>query len=313
MLDSTNVSENSKKIAVVGIACRLPGSVTGPDSYWDLMVNKRCGIREVPSDRWDVENFYDSDPNAIARSQTKWAGFLDDVRSFDPGFFGLSPREATSMDPQQRNTLMTSYEAIEDSGIPWEEFQKKRTGVFVGVQSVDYREIQEKSRAGFDAYGGTAIAHCIISNRVSHRLNLNGPSYSVDTACSSSLTALNQAILNLRNDQADYCLVTGVNFMLSPTTFVVFSKAGMLSPTGTLRTFDADANGFVRGEGIGTVVLKPYDRAVADGDRVYAVIEESWANQDGYTSTITAPNQDSQMKMMTSLMKGAGVGPDEIG
>ncbi|OWU70003.1 hypothetical protein ATO3_21255 [Marinibacterium profundimaris] len=297
----------------MGIACRLPGSVTGPDSYWDLMIEKRCGIREVPSDRWDVENFYDSDPNAIARSQTKWAGFLDDVRSFDPSFFGLSPREATSMDPQQRNTLMTSYEAIEDSGIPWEEFQKSRTGVFVGVQSVDYREIQEKSRAGFDAYGGTAIAHCIISNRVSHRLNLNGPSYSVDTACSSSLTALNQAILNLRNNQADYCLVTGVNFMLSPTTFVVFSKAGMLSPTGTLRTFDADANGFVRGEGIGTVVLKPYDRAVADGDRIYAVIEESWANQDGYTSTITAPNQDSQIKMMQSLMQGAGVGPNEIG
>lgn len=317
MLDSSNVESstdlNSKKIAVVGIACRLPGGVTGPDSYWKLLEEKRCGIREVPADRWSVEHFYDSDPNALSRSQTKWAGFLDDVKSFDPGFFGISPREATSMDPQQRNTLMTSYEAIEDSGIPWEEYTKARTGVFVGVQSVDYREVQEKRRSGFDAFGGTALAHCIISNRVSHRLNLNGPSYSVDTACSSSLTALNQAILNLRNGQADYCLVTGVNFMLAPSTFVAFSKAGMLSPTGTLRTFDADANGFVRGEGIGTVVLKPYDRALADGDRVYAVIEESWANQDGFTSTITAPNQISQIKMMQSLMQGAGVGPNEIG
>ncbi|WP_428927528.1 SDR family NAD(P)-dependent oxidoreductase [Marinibacterium sp. SX1] len=316
MLDSSNESARnaaSKKIAVVGIACRLPGGVTGPDSYWQLLEDKKCGIREVPSDRWSVDHFYDSDPNALSRSQTKWAGFLDDVKSFDPGFFGLSPREATSMDPQQRNTLMTSYEAIEDSGIPWEEYQKARTGVFVGVQSVDYREVQEKRRSGFDAFGGTALAHCIISNRVSHRLNLNGPSYSVDTACSSSLTALNQAILNIRNNQADYCIVTGVNFMLAPSTFVAFSKAGMLSPTGTLRTFDADANGFVRGEGIGTVVLKPYDRALADGDRVYAVIEESWANQDGFTSTITAPNQDSQIKMMQSLMQGAGVGPNEIG
>ena len=301
------------KIAVVGIACRLPGGVTNPSELWDFLIAKKTGIREIPEDRWDIAMFYDEDKSMSARSVTKWGGFIDDVANFDPQFFGLSPREAASMDPQQRLVLQTAYEAMEDSGMPSDYFTKRRTGVFVGIQTSDYREIQENRRSGGNAFGGTSLALCIVANRVSHRLNLNGPSYAVDTACSSSLTALNQAVLNLRSGQCDHAVVSGINLNLSPKTFLMFSMAGMLSSTGKLSTFDAAANGFVRGEGVGTVILKPLEQAVADGNNIYAVIDESAANQDGFTSTITAPNQDAQMNMLDDLMSRAGVSADMIG
>lgn len=308
-----NTSSQVDKVAVVGIGCRLPGGVSNAADFWDLMTSKRTGIREVPEDRWGIEMFYDPDQNMVSRSVSKWGGFIDDVAGFDPQFFGLSPREATSMDPQQRLVLQTAYEAMEDSGMSSEYFSAHRTGVFVGIQSSDYREVQENRKSGGNAYGGTSLALCIVANRVSHRLNLNGPSYAVDTACSSSLTALNQALLNLRMGQCDHAIVSGVNLILSPKTFVIFSKAGMLSNTGKLSTFDAAANGFVRGEGIGSVVLKPLERALADGNQIYAVIEESAANQDGFTSTITAPNQRAQTAMLTDLMTRGGVTADMIG
>ncbi|MEP5729523.1 MAG: SDR family NAD(P)-dependent oxidoreductase [Sulfitobacter sp.] len=303
----------SADFAIVGIGCRLPGGVNSADSYWKLLQEGRCGIREIPEDRWGIDSFYDPDQNMVGRSVSKWAGFIDGVRDFDPAFFGLSPREASAMDPQQRLVLQTSFEAMEDAGIPTTEFSKSRTGVFVGIQTSDYREVQQQRTSGVKAYGGTSLALCIVANRVSHRLNLRGPSYAVDTACSSSLTAMNQAILNLKSDQCDLAIVSGVNLLLSPMTFVAFSKAGMLSPTGTLSTFDANANGFVRGEGVGTIVLKPYDRALADGDRIYAVVEGSQANQDGFTSTITAPNQTAQIDMLQSLISQADVTPDMVG
>lgn len=313
--DRMNAGHGSRtgRFAIVGIGCRLPGGVKDPESYWDLMSGKRSGICEIPEDRWAIEPFWDPNPNMVSTCVTKWGGFIDNVRDFDTTFFGLSPREAASMDPQQRVVLQTTYEAIEDSGIPLDVFEKERTGVFVGIQQSDYREVQTARRTNSSSYGGTTLALCIVANRVSHRLNLNGPSYAVDTACSSSLTALNQAMLNLRMGQCDYAAVTGVNLILSPNTYITFSQVGMLSPTGTLSTFDAAANGFVRGEGAGTVILKPLDRALADGNRIYAVIDESAANQDGYTSTITAPNQAAQIAMMSELMNRAGVTPDQIG
>ena len=300
-------------IAIVGMSCNLPGDNRTPEAFFDFLLKKKCGIVEIPPDRWGVEAFYDPDPAAIAKSVSKWAGFIKDIRGFDAKFFGISPREADGMDPQQRLVLQGAVEAMMDAQIPLEDFSRRSTGVFIGISQSDFRAVQEMRITSAESYAGTGYALCISANRISHRLNLTGPSYAVDTACSSSLTALDQAVQNLRNGTCEMALVGGVNAMVHPSPFLAFSNAGMLSPTGRISTFDDAANGFVRAEGTGMIVIKPLSRAQADGDRIHAVIHGTAANQDGATNTITAPNQHAQIGMLRSLFNSVDVRPDQIG
>lgn len=304
----------SQAVAVVGIGCRFPGGIASGSDYWSFLLGKRCGIREIPTDRWNYRNYYDPDPECAGRSYSKWGGFLvDDVFHFDPAFFDMAPREVMSMDPQQRLLLQVAFETVEDSGITLRTLQKKRTGVFVGISTSDFSYSQRYRRVATDIFAGTGSAYSIAANRISHRLDLNGPSMALDTACSSALVAVDQAIRHLSMGTCDVALAGGVNMMLDPGPFVAFSSANMLSATGAIYTFDARADGFVRGEGCGLVLLKPLARAMADGDRIYAVLRGSTVNQDGRTPTLTAPSDVAQTAMLNSLLEQTGIDPEDVG
>ncbi|MFG1343669.1 SDR family NAD(P)-dependent oxidoreductase [Xanthobacter autotrophicus DSM 431] len=311
---ASNPSLEPEAIAVIGIGCRFPGGIASPEGYWSFLVGKRCGIREIPADRWNLNNYYDPDPEAAGRSYSKWGGFLTgDVFHFDPAFFDMAPREVISMDPQQRLLLQVAYEAVEDSGVPLRDLQKHRTGVFVGISTSDFSYSQRYRRVATDIFAGTGSAYSIAANRISHRLDLKGPSIALDTACSSALVAVDQAIRHLSMGTCDVALAGGVNMMLDPGPFIAFSSANMLSATGAIYTFDARADGFVRGEGCGLVVLKPLAKAVADGDRIYSVIRGSAVNQDGRTPTLTAPSDAAQTAMLENLVARTAIDPEDVG
>ncbi len=299
-------------IAIVGIGCRYPGGSTDPESFWNFLCDNGNGISEVPEDRWNKETYYDDNPDNTQAATTKWGGFIDKIDEFDSSFFDISPREATSMDPQQRILLELTYEAIQDANMTIADVSNSVTGVFTGVTMSDYQTLQEYGGRNDEIYAGTGYIMCIIANRVSHRFNLKGPSYVVDTACSSSLVAFDQACRSINSGECEMAFAAGVNIILQPFPFIVFSKANMLSPTGLSAAFDARANGFVRGEGAGVVVLKPLSKAIADGDRIYSVVRGSLINQDGRTTTLTAPNQKSQISMMKRLCGMAEVDPKTV-
>lgn len=301
-------------VAVIGIGCRFPGGVSDADSYWKFLQDKKCGIVDIPADRWNIDAFYDPDPDARGKMRSRWGGFLaSDVFGFDPSFFDMSPREVTSMDPQQRLALQVAFEAVQDADRTLADFQRVRTGVFIGISTNDFAQNLRRGRAGGgDIFAGTGSAFSIAANRISHRFNLKGPSIAVDTACSSALVAIDQAVRHLSMGTCEMALAGGVNCMLDPGPFIAFSSANMLSPTGGIYTFDERADGFVRGEGCGLVVLKPLDRAIADGDRIYGVIRHSMVNQDGYTPTLTAPSGEAQQAMLEALTEGASIDPADV-
>ncbi|RWL88757.1 MAG: SDR family NAD(P)-dependent oxidoreductase [Mesorhizobium sp.] len=303
-----------QSVAVIGIGCRFPGAIHDARSYWTFLLEKKCGIIDIPSDRWNIDAFYDPNPDAPGKMRTRWGGFLSsDVFGFDPGFFDMSPREATSMDPQQRLALQIAFEAVQDAGRTLSDLQSVRTGVFVGISTNDFAQNLRRGRASAgDIFAGTGSAFSIAANRISHRFDLKGPSIAVDTACSSALVAIDQAVRHLSMGTCDMALAGGVNCMLDPGPFVAFSSANMLSPTGSIYTFDERADGFVRGEGCGLVLLKPLARAIADGDRIYGVIRHSMVNQDGYTPTLTAPNGKAQQAMLEALTQGASIDPADV-
>jgi len=296
-------------IAILGMACRFPGGIQDVAGYWDLMRAGRSVIAELPPDRFSIDAVFDPDKAATGLSYSKWGGFLTDIAGFDHGFFEISPREAEAMDPQQRLLLMAAYEAMEDAGLTRAALRQARTGVFVGVSASEYANLQRYRRSQGDAFTGTGAALSIVANRLSHRFNLKGPSFSIDTACSSSLVALDQAIQNLENGHCDIAFVAGAHVLADFGGFVAFSKAGMLSPTGEIATFDARANGYVRGEGIGVVILKRLADARADGNRILARIRATSVNQDGKTPTLTAPDPDAQRAMLDRLCRRAEIDP----
>ncbi|MEM6677345.1 MAG: polyketide synthase, partial [Pseudomonadota bacterium] len=306
------LGKSSDAIAIVGIGCRFPGGSLSPSTFWDFLMRRGSGICEIPSDRWSLEAFHDDDPTALGKARTRWGGFLNDIRGFDPSFFRLSPREANTMDPQQRMLLMLAYEAAQDAGLTLRALKRANTGVFVGVSVSDYGALQRQQRATDELYAGTGTALCINANRVSHRFDLTGPSFAVDTACSSSLVAVNAACESLILGSSDIALAGGVNALLDPAAFIVFDKAGMLSPTGTISTFDVAANGYVRGEGCGVIVLRRLSDALAAGNRIYVVIRATNVNQDGHTTTLTAPNPAQQIAMLEELCARGGVTPSEV-
>lgn len=301
-------------IAIIGIGCRYPGGVHGPDAFWKLLRDGVDAVSEVPGDRWNTEAFYDSRPGQKGKSISRWMGSLDSLDRFDAAFFGLSPREAECMDPQQRMLLQTAWEALDDGGEILDARNGSAAGVFVGISTYDYALLQSTpdNQSAIDVYTGTGGAMSIAANRISHCLNLRGPSLAVDTACSSSLVALHLACRSLWQGECPIAFVGGVNAIVSATTFIGFSQSGMLSPDGRCKAFDAGANGFVRAEGCGVVLLKPLSAARADGNPVYAVIRGTAANQDGRTNGISVPSADAQEALVREACASASISPAEV-
>ncbi len=307
-------SQAAEPIAIVGMACRLPGANT-LDEYWQLIRGGRCAITETPADRWDVDALYDEQggPGKVA---TRWGGFVEGIDQFDPRFFGVSPREANRMDPQQRLLLEVAWEALEHTGTPADTLAGSRTGVFVGIGGNDYSKVPLHSAPDYfgsiDGYMGTGNAMSIAANRLSYLFDLKGPSLAVDTACSSSSVAIYLAVEALRRGECDAAIAAGVNAILTPETTIAFSNAQMLSPRGRCRPFDAGADGYARGEGCGVVYLRRLSDAVRDGDQVLCVLRAAAINQDGRTSGISAPNGESQKACINAALRQASLSPEDL-
>ncbi|GAA2441834.1 hypothetical protein GCM10010191_67630 [Actinomadura vinacea] len=306
---------DGEPVAVVGIGCRFPGGdrdLTGPGDYWRFLTGSGDAIRDVPEGRWDA--FDDGSPEVgdlLART-TRLGGFLDDVAAFDARFFGITPREAAVMDPQQRLVLEVAWEAFEHAGLAPAALRGSRTGVFVGVSAPEYAAFTASDPVALEAFTATGAALSIIANRLSYLLDLRGPSMIVDTACSSSLVAAHLAVQALRRGEADVALAGGVNLLLSPTITMTFDRAGGTAADGRCKAFDASADGMVRAEGCGAVVLKRLPDALRDGDRVLAVIRGSGVNSDGRSNGLVAPSSDAQKTLLREVYAAAGVDPREV-
>ncbi|WP_129674290.1 type I polyketide synthase [Candidatus Chloroploca sp. Khr17] len=301
-------------IAIVGIGCRLPGGVTEPMAYWELLRTGRDAIAEVPVDRWDNEAYWSSEPDVPGKIPTRFGGFLEGVDQFDPHFFGISPREAASMDPQQRLVLETAWEALEDATIVPGRLAGSNAGVFIGIGLNDYGRLQVPAQAAdptlIDTYMTSGNVLCITANRLSYVLNLHGPSMAIDTACSSSLVAVHQAVRSLRHRECDLALVGGSNVLLAPDISISLNK--FLAPDGRCKFGDAQADGYVRGEGVVMLVLVPLRRALAEDLPIYALIRGSAVNQDGYSSGLTVPNGVAQQAMLRAALADARVTAHEV-
>ena len=272
-------------IAVIGLGCRFPGDISSPEELWRFLSAGRSAVSEVPADRWAPFSGGSPDAAAALAETTRWGSFLTDLDEFDAEFFELSPREAAKMDPQQRLLLEVAWEALEDAGIPPTSLRRTQTGVFAGACAADYAYLASNDLTQVDAWSNTGGALSIIANRLSYFLDLRGPSVTIDTACSSSLVALHLACQSLRMGDCDTAIAAGVNALLSPAIFRGFDQAGALSPTGSCHSFDAAADGFVRGEGCGVAILKRLSDALRDKNPVLAVVRGSAINQDGPKSS----------------------------
>ncbi len=299
--------------AVVGYAVRFPGAADA-DGFWEVLRQGHDAVSEVPQDRWDVEEFFDTDPDAPGKIVTRRAGCIDDVTGFDASFFGVSAREASWIDPQHRLLLETAWRAVEHSGTAPTALANTNTGVFMGLSTHDYLGMisDELSYAEIEAYLAIGTAAAAGAGRISYRLGLQGPAVTVDTACSSSLVAVHQACQALRWGECDVALAGGVNVLISPATMITFSHSRMLAPDGRCKTFDAAADGYVRGEGCGVIVLKRLDDAIRDGDRVRAVIRGSAVNQDGASGGLTVPNGVAQQRVIAEALERAGVAASDV-
>ncbi|MBB3600697.1 acyl transferase domain-containing protein [Mycolicibacterium sp. BK556] len=307
-------TQQAPRFAIVGYAARFPGAADA-DQYWDLLQDGRDAVTEVPQDRWDVEEFFDPDPDAPGKIVTRRAGFIDDATGFDAPFFGVSAREAKVMDPQHRLLLETAWRAVEHSGTAPTSLANTRTGVFVGLATHDFLGMASDSLTypEIEAYLAVGTSSAAAAGRISYRLGLQGPAVTVDTACSSSLVAIHQACQALRLGECDLALAGGVNVMLSPATMITFSHSRMLAPDGRCKTFDAAADGYVRGEGCGVIVVKRLEDAIRDGNRIRAVIRGSAVNQDGASGGLTVPNGVAQQRVIGEALECAGLTPSDIG
>ena len=303
----------TEPIAVIGMGLRLPGGAVDPESMWEMLRAGTDAVTEVPADRWDVDAYYDADPTAPGKMTTRYGAFLGDVSRFDAAFFGIAPREAASLDPQQRLLLQVSWEALERAGQSPEKLAGSPTGVFVGFSNSDYFRQLFADPNQIDTYSTTGNAGSIAAGRLSYFLGLHGPCLTLDTACSSSLVAVHLAVQSLRRGECALALAGGVNLILSPEVHINFSKAqGMMAPDGRCKTFDARADGYVRGEGCGVIVLKRLSDAVAQRDPILAVIRGTAINHDGRSSGLTAPNGPAQEALLRAAATDAGVDPSRI-
>jgi phthiocerol/phenolphthiocerol synthesis type-I polyketide synthase D len=301
-----------ESIAVIGLGCRFPGDIVGPEALWQFLCEGRSAVGEVPLDRWAPFGSGSAEAEAALSGTTRWGSFLTEIDAFDADFFEISPREAVRMDPQQRLLLEVAWEALEHAGLPADSLRRTQTGVFVGACLAEYGAMATADLSQVDAWSGTGGALSVIANRVSYFFDLRGPSVTVDTACSSSLVAVHLACQSLRAGDSNLTLVAGVNLMLSPVVTRSFDQAEAMSPTGQCHAFDAAADGFVRGEGCGVAVLKRLSDALRDGDRVLAVVRGSAVNQDGRSNGLMAPNPAAQMAVLRAALSNAGVAPQEV-
>ena len=306
--------DHSPRFAIVGYAARFPGAADAA-GFWDVLREGRDAISEVPGDRWDVDEFFDPEPGVPGKVVTRRAGFVDDVTGFDAPFFGMSTREVRLMDPQHRILLETAWRALEHAGIAPTSLEGSNTGVFVGLATHDYLGMasDELTYPEIEAYMAIGTSNAAAAGRISYRLGLQGPSVAVDTACSSSLVAIHQACQALQLGECDLALAGGANVLLTPATMITFSSAHMLAPDGKCKTFDAAADGYVRGEGCGVIAVKRLEDAVRDGDRIRAVIRGSAINQDGASGGLTVPNGVAQQRVIADAVKRAGLQPSDIG
>ncbi|MEI7543766.1 MAG: sulfolipid-1 biosynthesis phthioceranic/hydroxyphthioceranic acid synthase [Mycobacteriaceae bacterium] len=300
-------------IAVVGMACRLPGGIDSPHKLWQALLRGDDLVTEVPADRWDADELYDPESGVPGRSVSKWGAFLDDVTGFDPDFFGINEREAIAMDPQHRVLLETCWEAVEQAGRTPASMSGTSTGVFIGMSHDDYAMVTSDAGAFGQAYAFTGNPFSMASGRVAHALGLHGPALTLDTACSSSMVAVHQACRSLHDGESEMAIAGGVMLMLDSRLYASASGQGMLSATGHCHSFDVAADGFVRAEGCGVVVLKRLDDAQRDGDRVLAVIRGTASNQDGRTDNILTPSEDAQVAVFRSALESAGIDPATVG
>ena len=298
-------------IAVIGIGCRFP-QANSPDAYWQLLESGVCAIGEVPRDRWQAQDFYHPDPQEKGKTNSLHGGFLEDIDCFDARFFGISEAEAGHIDPQQRLFLEVAWEALEHANISPLSLSGSKTGVFTGLCTIDYHRLLYRDFEQIGTHSGTGTTMSITANRLSYLLNLRGPSMAVDAACASSLVAVHLACQSLRAEETDLCVVGGVNLILSPDSMISSAKTGLLSAQGACRPFDRAADGYVRGEGCGVVVLRRLSSALSDGDNVLAVIRGSSINQDGLSNSLTAPNGLAQQDLIVRSLAASGVDARDI-
>ncbi|MHA6848274.1 type I polyketide synthase [Ralstonia syzygii] len=301
-----------EKIAIIGMSCRLPGAAS-LDAFWHLLEQGEHGIGLIPKARWDADALFDTNGKLPGKSNSRFGGFIDDVERFDAQFFGISPREAVQMDPQQRILLELFHEAMEDAGLTAGQLGGSDSSVYVGVMSNDYlRHQTEDDYRRIDTHTGGGVGFAMVANRISYQFDLRGPSMAIDTACSSSLTAAFHACQSIWTGQSRIAFAAGVNLMLDPTFDIFYAKAGLLAPDGKCKTLSAQADGIGRGEGAGVVVLKSLGDALADGDRIHAVIRGGAVNHDGRSNGIAAPNRWAQEALLRSATRHAGVSPRDL-
>lgn len=301
----------SEPVAIVGSACRFPGGATSPSKLWKLLEKPRDLCQEIPPDRFNPAGFYHPDGSHHGTTNVRHSYLLEeDIRVFDAAFFNISPNEADAIDPQQRLLMETVYEALERGGHTLDALRGSDTAVFTGTMSVDYNDTGLRDFNTLPTYFATGINRAIISNRISYVFDWHGPSINIDTACSSSLIAVHEGVKAVRTRESRVAVACGTQIILNPDTFVIESKLNMLSPTGRSRMWDADADGYARGEGVAAVVLKRLSDAIADGDHIESIIRETGVNQDGHTSGITVPSTDAQAALIRKTYANAGLDPE---
>ena len=300
-------------VAVIGMACRLPGGISSPEEFWMALLRGDDLVTEVPRDRWDLDDYYDPEPGVAGRTVSKWGAFLDDVAGFDADFFGINDREAAALDPQHRLLLETSWEAMEHAGLAPESLAGSPTGVFVGLTHLDYQLVNAESEAMEEPYGFEGNTLSMASGRIAYTMGLAGPALTLDTACSSGLMAVHLGCRNLEDGDCDLAFAGAAYVMLEPRKFVAGSSQNHLSPTGRCHAFDVAADGYVCGEAAAMVVLKRLPDAIRDGDRVLAVIRATAANQDGHTVNISTPSAAAQSALYRRTLAAAGVDGGSVG
>ncbi len=301
-----------KGIAIIGMAGRF-GSASSVGEFWQALEAGRSLVREVPPERWSAAQHWDPEPGKPLRTISKWGAFLDGIDRFDADFFSISPKEAAAMDPQQRLFLEQAWLALENAGYPQGSLKGRQVGVYVGASSSGYEATVGAADRAADAYLMTGNLASLLASRIAYFLDLRGPALTIDTACSSALVAVDLARQALERGEIEMALVGGVSLFLDEKPFLLMSRAGMLAADGRCKSFDARADGIVLGEAVGAVILKPVAKALADGDRIDAVMLASGTNQDGHSNGITAPNSEAQAELIRTVVARAGVPAWSVG